>query len=93
LDFSDTVDRKNLEEYKHRCRELKSAIDYKEPLNKTIKKEPKSDIAGDGVIKEIKQLHSAKYTKELRKELFDGRCEQIKRFHNRLIIISILFLR
>lgn len=62
-----------MEEYKHRCRELKTTIDYKEPPEKFSKAKPlKSDIAGDSVIKEIKQLHSAKYTKELRKELFDG---------------------
>ena len=52
---------------------MKTTINYVEQPERFIKaKDKPSNVANDGILKEIKQLSNAKYNSELRKELFDG---------------------
>ncbi|CRL07324.1 CLUMA_CG020303, isoform A [Clunio marinus] len=68
----ETVDRTNITNYQKRIKEMKTAVNYIEPPQNALKlKERSNNLEDDGILKEIKQLNSAKYTKELRKELFD----------------------
>lgn len=75
IKFSETVNRKHLEEYSQRCRELKQTANYVEPSHEDKAKRFKKtkSAPNDSIIKEIKQIHNSKYNSELRKELFDGK--------------------
>lgn len=58
---------KLMEEYRNRCTGLKLLTNYVEPS-------PKIGLKSKGrdVVKEISQIHQAKYTNALRSDLFDG---------------------
>lgn len=71
INFSDTVDRKNLSSYYDRTRDLKAAVKYVEEPERFSSKS-KSKASDESILKEIKQLNNAKHDSALRKELFDG---------------------
>lgn len=70
--YSDTTDKNNLARYQEKLVELKTEINYVEPQKQKLLKSRKNDDNSETILKEIRQLNSAKYNKELRKELFDG---------------------
>jgi SNARE protein 1 len=67
--ISDTADKSHIANYYDKVLELKTEINYVEPQKKPkLKRKDESE----NILKEIKQLNSAKYERELRKDLFDG---------------------
>lgn len=59
-----------LDEYKTRCGTLKTETNYVEPPKLESRLKLKSNlVSSDSVLKEINQLHDAKYTNSLRRDL------------------------
>ncbi|XP_053675763.1 vesicle transport protein USE1 [Anopheles nili] len=72
-----------VQEYQSRCAELKQSANYIEPAldeKLRLRMKPKAtDVAGDDVVREVRQLHDQKFEKELRSELFNGNFSTIRR--------------
>lgn len=64
---------KTLSDYKERLLNLKTSANYIDspPAEKKLKKFPKSKETGDGIIREINQIHNSNYYSNIRKELMD----------------------
>lgn len=70
--FSETADKNNIANYTERTLEIKTAINYIEPPEVTRKLKNRNTDVDDGILKEIKQLNSAKMNEAVRRDLFDG---------------------
>ncbi|KFB44500.1 AGAP005893-PA-like protein [Anopheles sinensis] len=79
----DKPEERIIEEYQKRSAELKRAANYVEPSAEEklrLKTKPKAvDPVGDDVMREVRQIHSQKFEKDLRSELFNGNFSTIRR--------------